>query len=549
MSLRQLSLAAVVAVVVGSALFPFEYMGPDQPEHLTLINRALDASYLRADWAINTHQVDSVRGWYVWLLAGLTRLFGSVPAHRGVWYAILAIDGAAIAAWAAAARSATPASITFAAALGTIYSFVFWFSTTSFLSSTPAPATLAQALCLASWACLLWERRGAALALGVVASLLHVQIGPSALIVGAVAATVRDRRVSPWTAAMLAAGLSFFGRGYLALGGSFAESQQAAVLLAEIRAPWHHLPQTWPLAQYVYLAQALIATGWLVAQRDEPLSRFVMGLIAGLGLWSIAGVIWLIAPDLLFLEKMSALRMWVMLAPIAGAALAMMLVNVCRRVGLRWSGMALAVMLAIVVLVGSKLRQLSIAIALLAAAPVLDAALPPGRRRVAANICALAIFAALSWGCLLAAREWRAPAATDLTQQASRRDRLALSECVRQRTPRDAVFLVPPQLPEWRLDLARAIFVDYKMFPVRNEDTIEWYRRMNTIVRQPAPARFVEDLPAAYRRLGASDVRRIAADEQLAFFVTDQDYAGLTVICAAGAWRAFDLQDSAAGAR
>lgn len=53
-----------------------------------------------------------------------------------------------------------------------------------------------------------------------------------------------------------------------------------------------------------------------------------------------------------------------------------------------------------------------------------------------------------------------------------------MTEWVRQRTPVDAVFLIPPSLSGFRYRAQRAVFVDFKAFPFQDAAMIEWYRRL-----------------------------------------------------------------------
>jgi hypothetical protein len=53
-----------------------------------------------------------------------------------------------------------------------------------------------------------------------------------------------------------------------------------------------------------------------------------------------------------------------------------------------------------------------------------------------------------------------------------------LHRWVREQSPADARFLVPPGFIDFRLHARRAIFVDWKCTPMRGDELVEWRRRM-----------------------------------------------------------------------
>ena len=57
----------------------------------------------------------------------------------------------------------------------------------------------------------------------------------------------------------------------------------------------------------------------------------------------------------------------------------------------------------------------------------------------------------------------------------------ALYTWIRSNTPSDAMFIVPPKMPGFRLLTRRAIVADWKCFPMKASDADEWLRRMELI--------------------------------------------------------------------
>jgi hypothetical protein len=60
-------------------------------------------------------------------------------------------------------------------------------------------------------------------------------------------------------------------------------------------------------------------------------------------------------------------------------------------------------------------------------------------------------------------------------------DLVAVGDYVRNETPKDAVFLTPPDLGEFRLVTNRAIVVDFKAFPFQDQAMREWRTRLFTL--------------------------------------------------------------------
>ena len=92
--------------------------------------------------------------------------------------------------------------------------------------------------------------------------------------------------------------------------------------------------------------------------------------------------------------------------------------------------------------------------------------------RTRIGVTALALFA-------LAFALWRSPRGSGLTTTPyAYRSEIALTTWVREQTPIDALFLVPPGFGKFRLLARRAVVADIKSPPLRPDLLVAWYRRL-----------------------------------------------------------------------
>jgi hypothetical protein len=89
---------------------------------------------------------------------------------------------------------------------------------------------------------------------------------------------------------------------------------------------------------------------------------------------------------------------------------------------------------------------------------------------------------------------------------------------------RDAVFMIPPDMLEFRLSSRRAVVVDWKSAPFAPLELEEWYRRIDAVSGRLHP-RTVEEATAGYAGL---DARRLAnlADLYIAAYVVRREPLG-----------------------
>ena len=105
-----------------------------------------------------------------------------------------------------------------------------------------------------------------------------------------------------------------------------------------------------------------------------------------------------------------------------------------------------------------------------------------------------------------------------------------LFQVVRERTPADARFLIPPGQNQFRLHARRSVFVDWKCAPMKGDEALEWKRRMLLAMGTPDfPARGYE-LPRVADNLyyvrPLSELASLARTERLTHVLARRSNAG-----------------------
>ncbi|GMQ81200.1 MAG: hypothetical protein BMS9Abin05_0631 [Rhodothermia bacterium] len=127
---------------------------------------------------------------------------------------------------------------------------------------------------------------------------------------------------------------------------------------------------------------------------------------------------------------------------------------------------------------------------------------------------------------------------------------------IRANTNRDAVFAVPPTLSGFRYRAERAIFVDFKAFPFRNVEMIEWYRRLLSEAPIERLARggiiAMQSLDNAYDEMSSATVERLVRTEGVEFILRRSELSsesksearipGLELVHQQGAWWLYRFQ-------
>jgi hypothetical protein len=99
-----------------------------------------------------------------------------------------------------------------------------------------------------------------------------------------------------------------------------------------------------------------------------------------------------------------------------------------------------------------------------------------------------------------------------------------LYQALREQTPNDARFLIPPGMSAFRLAARRSVFVDWKCAPMRGDEALEWQRRMLLALGMSSfPAQGYQ-LPraadAAYFARPVSELIALARQQQLTHVLT-----------------------------
>lgn len=90
----------------------------------------------------------------------------------------------------------------------------------------------------------------------------------------------------------------------------------------------------------------------------------------------------------------------------------------------------------------------------------------------------------------------------------------SLVQEIRQKTPTNAILLTPPDLPQFRYAVPRAIVVDFKSFPFQDRAMLEWRERIRFCYGETNKNGFeaLEDLNAKYQDINAT---KLIAIQQL----------------------------------
>lgn len=122
---------------------------------------------------------------------------------------------------------------------------------------------------------------------------------------------------------------------------------------------------------------------------------------------------------------------------------------------------------------------------------------------------------------------------------------------IRRITPRDAMFLTPPDLDAFRLEAERATVVDIKAMPINRGGLIAWYERLAAISGDPHPAN-MNAVIAGYAALDPARIAQLRHAYGIGYIVTRADRTvaedGWTPIFRNQGYRLFAYRPRNAGA-
>jgi hypothetical protein len=485
------------------------------------LNRA-DPGFLAADWYTReTSHVHSAYSWIVLLAARSSALetvlalgaFGLSLAFAGALYWIVkALYERPLVPWAT--------TLMLFAAMGTRgpgLTFILW---PLFLASTASAVAMTVGL-----ACRAWNRdlmAGTAMGLG---ALLHAHFAVLFVPV-MLAVSIADRRrgwrpaLAFWAPFLLLAAPTL-----LQVIRYAAAPSEGTFEIAMARLPHHLDPSTWsvgPLAIFLG-ALALGAGGWVLCRpmRNRPLEVAVaaMGTIVVLsipvGYTHAVEVVnrlwpWRLAPFVICLTL-----------AVGSAGL----IEVERKLQRR-NGETLCALSALLFGAALLTRYLESRVWLAALAAwmlpasayfthIAEARFPRRWATVALPCLLLSLgFVPLVWSGLKDSR---------LTIQPQRADRAELYDWVSEHTDADAICVIPPSWPDFRLVARRAIVVDWKSYPSQPADQIEWARRLRSVTGLDHTPGY-DELGPAYATLDCDRALRLSQRYGARYVVLQGDH-------------------------
>jgi hypothetical protein len=499
----ELTLVALASLAFALA-FGLNYGLGNQATYLVPSLRALDPELLARDW----HETETTA------LHPAFRYFGALLLllDRDGWGIALAFT--LIAAGAAGClyalvracvgqRLALPA---FACSLALAFtSGTRGPATTYVFDGCLQPSALSSGWFFASALCFVQGRFLAAGLLLGLSGLFHVNLlvllGPAFFLAHGLLGT--SKLVGRLTRQLVPAGLVVLGFMPMlaSAAASGAESERARHVWHVIRFPHHflireHLLEFLPLCAWLFIGAGAALP--LCRAGARPELRRLLSLIAGLAAVALVGLLATLVD-----QRVAALLPWRVAAHaelLLQAATCSALVNVLADAGtakaygtaaLGSIGLGLAVGLAAYLRVRhTAMLELVAILSACALAAAISEVRPAGRIAALAKrlrergpelLAAGALLVLVGFGVGPLSRFVRH--STLLTPE--RPHELSLYAWMRTKTPKNALFLTPPELDVVRLIGERAIVVDWKSPPGLPREILEWYRRMEDVTGRP----------------------------------------------------------------
>jgi len=511
-------LLGLVATVLGG----FTYGFGDHVEQLPIVLRAMDPGYLAQDAFVNAGAAFGPRFYYAHLLAAIARLI-PLPV---VFFLLTAVANGGVAYVTLRATRLLSGGSTVTAMLAA----VLVMSVRGFHLGGPSqlhavvltPSVLVLPLALGSLWAGIRRRPLQSATLAALATVIHPLVG---LETGAIA--------------LATAGLQSERRGLgrvLGAGGLLAavtlvvwvlplsptiRSEQFVALVAHLRHPHHYVPSTFGLTNYLLTLAFIAVTAlswrwyWLRPRSDRRLARALPMPILMVLLLCVGGYVFVeLIPSRLWVTaqvfRMLFIVKWL------GLVLLAVVIGDCVAHPARWPA-------GTVLLAGTGTAQPLLTLLGHAMLPMADrirpkAWVPAGLAAMAMLVCfgswreTMVLSAGLG---LIGWFLWRRTATVRIAVPAvaliglavvvvagegfgtepvasytgrlravepsspARKAMEELARLARERTPPDAVFVVPPAAGRFRLAARRAVLVDFKSFPFQDEAMLAWKGRMD----------------------------------------------------------------------
>ena len=283
-----------------------------------------------------------------------------------------------------------------------------------------------------------------------------------------------------------------------------AEAEQASWIFFNFAVPFHYVPAANP-APFVTLAGwqilGLVWTASAVPDRETRHKILSIQAALFLILWTATAL-----TTLIFVPQVSRLFVW-RLAPFAVLLSAIIFVvgvlrefTTAQEPGFKQRSMlSFGISLSSILLLaqpagGLEAQFVSTRPFSPVVYPLLLLLVLSGVRRFAAEtkpvsqpvMTALAA-GALTWAFLTQPGDWGRTRYNLIASTSLERDEQQLFAFVRDNTPRDAQFAIPPDLELFRLRARRAVIVDMKALPLNGVGLIEWYRRLGEVSNTSNP--------------------------------------------------------------
>ncbi len=468
--------------------FGYHYATSDQGEILPFLFHRLDPSLLANDWFVQTQVADfSIRTYFVMLLEGLSLV---MPVWTGVLLGY-------IAAWLALAtavyRIAQTLTLDRVAAVATVVLVLVltpqWtLGGNDLVTSILVPSMAAWALAL--WGVVFFLRsrlRLAALLLGI-ATCLQMLVGLqiAGLLGVLLLLDLRDpsMRARRWREVLIFSGI-YLACALPALGPLvYQQATSASVghrptlfyILAAFRNPHHYLFLSFSPRSMLRFGMVLaggLAALWLLQKRGRlHRADFVKRVLTLTGLFGTLAFFLTEITPVLFVAKLQLFKYTVfakllLVGMLCGAGSLLLPTRVHAAID------------------GLLERRWLLLIAVLLA-------------------WSLTLTSTLAFDGLLRAK------AGPLTQ--SNTPEGSIAAWARTKTPRDALFAVPPSWSGFRSQAQRALVVDFKAFPFQDAQMFVWFERLYDLAPLDLPERGGPDLMA---RLDSAFVAMRPADRQL----------------------------------